>query len=228
MNATDAKRILDLSRQWQDTRCWLSAFHHADLCREYESKGFAIANVHPDLSRQKFERATQARQFVDARHAELCELENLLRDHAPKLFGLIPVEINFWNSPPTDFSPWLNAMRRIEAEILVLVHEFIENSEAAEKTPPVPAGTPSGEVVDVAGMIEKLSVLFGDSGGKMLHVINNSELSADQKLKAMERIDKPLMASIKSSVKLGKALNVSGQAVRDTDWWKDRKKRTQE
>ncbi len=130
MNAKDAKRILDLSSQWQESRRWLSAYHHAEQCREQESKAFAVANVYPVESKRHFEQAKLAREVVDARHAELCELENLLRHHAPKLFGLIPVEINFWDSPPADLSPWLNAMRRIESEFLVLVDEFLEANPA--------------------------------------------------------------------------------------------------
>jgi len=224
-----AKRILDLSRQWQDARCWLSAFHHADLCREQESKGYAVANFYPFESKRHFEKATQARQVVDARHAELHELKNLLREHAPKLFGLISAEINFWNTPLADLSPWLNAMCQIESAFLAVMDETIARSDADEKTPPVQPGTPSSDVVDVAGIIQKLSVLFGESGGKMLRVISNSELSTDQKLREMERIDKPLMASIKSSVKLGEVLGVTGQAIRNTDWWIERrKKRTEE
>ncbi len=224
----DAKRILDLARQWQDSRCWLSAFHHANLRWEQEDKGYAAKAYYPVESARHFEQAQQAQEFVDARHTELDELENLLRQRAPELFGLIPAEINFWNSPPADLSPWMNAMRQIEAEFLVLVDEFIAKSDADEQTPPEPPEIPSGETVDVAGIIEKLSVLFGESGGKMLHVINDKELSTDQKLRAMERIDKPLMASIKSSPRLGRALGVSGQAVRDTDWWIERQKQTQE
>lgn len=168
MNATDAKRILDLSRQWQDDRCWLSAFHHADLCREQESKGYAVANVYPVPSKRHFEKATQARQIVDACHAEICELENLLRDRAPKLFGLIPAEIKFWNTPPADLSPWLNAMRQIESAFLVLVDDFIAKSDADEKTALEPPEIPTG----AGGTVEQraLAVLVNHPDWKVKQI----------------------------------------------------------
>ena len=77
-------------------------------------------------------------------------------------------------------------------------------------------------------ILDRLAVLFGDSGGKMMLAINDKEMSTDQKLRAMERIDKPLMASIKSSEKFGSVLGVTGQAIRNTDWWKGRQNQSQE
>ena len=132
MFASDARRILKLTRDWQESRRSLSAYHHADVCREEENLGYN-RSPYPAESTRHFEQAKEAREIVDARHAEISELENLLRDHAPKLLGLIPAEINFWNLPPADLSPWMNAMRQIEAEVLVLVDEFLR---ASDEPPP--------------------------------------------------------------------------------------------
>lgn len=169
MDTKDAKRILELARQWQDSRCWLSAYHHAEQCREQDHRGYAVANVYPVESTRHFEKAKRARQIVDARHAELLELANLLRDHAPKLLRLVPI-VKFWNPPPDDLTPWLSAMREIEAEFLVLVDEAIAKARLTEP--------PAADVVTPAPN-DQTTTKRATFNARMIDKIQNSPESRD-------------------------------------------------
>ena len=199
-------RIIELARQWQDARRWLSSFTAAEVCRDEDKKAHRARSVYPGEVAGHEQRSTQHRQVVDDRHSELNKLETLLRQHAPKLLTLVPI-VNFCESPPADLAPWLNAMREIEAE--VLAGRLDANDADTEQT---------------TDNMERLAAVFGDSGGKMLAVIQNDDLSTDMKLRAAERIDKPRITGMNAE-QLGKTLGVSGQAVRKTDWWIERKPR---
>ena len=231
MDQAISDRIVELAVKWQCQVSWTSPFKAADNWRKYRDKAnqdSATANrmrqdgQHGemlDLFQHGTERFDELAEFyhkqvIDA-HRELTELENLLRAHAPKLLRLVPV-VNFFDPQPDDVSPWLSAMREIEGEILALVEPTATPSNTVE--------TPSE---GIAGILDRLAVLFGDSGGKMMHVISNTELSTDQKLREMERIDKPRMDGM-NSPQLGKLLDVTGQAIRDGDWWKERQVRSRD
>ena len=234
MDQASSDRILELAWKWQNRVTWDIGFEAADEWRKYRDKAnqdLATAKRMQDLGqhgemlelfRHDAERdkeiAETCHKQVIASHQDLLNLANLLREHAPKLLRLVPV-VNFHEAPPADLLPWLSAMREIEGEILALVEPTATPTNTVEP--------PSGGGVDVAGLLDRLAVLFGDSGGKMLRVVNDPDLTTDQKLHEMERIDQPRIAGMNSN-QLGEILSVTGQAIRTTDWWRERQNRPQE
>lgn len=136
MDQAISDRIVELAVKWQGQVSWTFPFKAADNWRKYRDKAnqdSATANRMQtvgqhgemlDLFQHGAERFDELAEFyhkqvIDA-HRELIELENLLRAHAPKLLRLVPV-VNFFDPQPDDVSPWLSAMREIEAEFLALM-----------------------------------------------------------------------------------------------------------
>ncbi len=128
MQSTIANRITELALKWQTSDCWLSGFemvarwhdqeHAAHRASQRADMGYPIEQR--ELAEAHSINATRARDVVNDRRAELAELENLLRDHAPRLLQLIPI-VDFYSdsSPPPDkLKDWQQAMRTIEAEVL--------------------------------------------------------------------------------------------------------------
>jgi len=76
-------------------------------------------------------------------------------------------------------------------------------------------------------IMRRLAELFGDTGGEMLAVIQKKDWSVDMKLRKMERIDPPRFENPESDWLAG-ILDVSGQAVRKTDWWREKQKKSDE
>ena len=231
MDQASSDRILELAWKWQQRVQWEIGFEASADWRKFRDKAtqnritakrMRDAGQLGEMLEMFQNEAERLDDASDVCHKQVCDsqqslidLANLLREHAPRLLKFVPI-VNFFDPQPDDVSPWLSAMREIEGEILALVEPTATPSNTVE--------TPSE---GIAGILDRLAVLFGDSGGKMMHVISNTELSTDQKLREMERIDKPRMDGM-NSPQLGKLLDVTGQAIRDGDWWKERQVRSRD
>lgn len=234
MDQASSDRIIELAWKWQNRVTWDIGFEASADWRKFRDKatqnritakrmrdagqlGEMLELFQHDAERGDEIAETCHKQAV-ASQQNLLDLANLLREHAPKLLRLVPV-VNFHDAAPADLLPWLSAMREIEGEILALVEPTATPTNTVE--------TPSEGSADIAGLLDRLAVLFGDGGGKMLRVVNDPDLTTDQKLREMERIDQPRIVGMNSN-HLGEILGVTGQAIRATFWWIERQNRPQE
>ena len=136
MDQASSDRILELAWKWQNRVTWDIGFEAVAewrKCRDKSNQDRATAQKMRDAGQlgemlELFQHdAERGDEIAETCHKQavasqqnLLDLANLLREHAPKLLRLVPV-VNFHEAPPADLTPWLSAMREIEAEVLALM-----------------------------------------------------------------------------------------------------------
>ena len=81
--------------------------------------------------------------------------------------------------------------------------------------------------MDGIDLIRAVVAVAGDSGGRILGIGHNPDMTTDQKQRAIYDIDKSVLGW--TSKRWSDLCDVSEQQARDTDWWKvDRKQLIQD
>ena len=153
MNIEQQKRIIELASKWQQKHEWSAAFkaadnfrHHRDqankdrvvVCRIQEGKS---PSGHLDLFQRSAERHEELSEFYYAEvieaHNSFCELNNLLRSHAPTLLEYVP-DVNFFEPDAIDYSTQIRDVKRLEGAVRLLEPipspNEIENGKASDQS----------------------------------------------------------------------------------------------
>jgi hypothetical protein len=134
-NAVDVEqqnRIIELAFQWQQKNEWTAAFNADENFRHYRvqaSKRHAVIGsildreLPPgqlDLFQNPANRYDELSDFyhgqVDDAHQGFCELNNLLRSHAPTLAEYVPT-VNFFEPAAADYTPQIRDLKKLEGNM---------------------------------------------------------------------------------------------------------------
>jgi hypothetical protein len=187
-------QIIELSYKWQQKHEWAAAFKAADRFREYRDK----------CTERFDELADNRHSQVVAAHGDFIAMENLLREHAPKLLALVP-SVNFFTDSANDHSQQILDVRTLEGEVramLKIVPPTVENAwvhrreslnETVEdqmavlyKEDPRTAAMFSSEIAEILGCSE---AAVRKSDNKVWQMFKAEKEAAKKKLKRRDTSD---------------------------------------
>jgi hypothetical protein len=111
--------ILNAVRWWQCTSAWKVAW---DMAANFHRERDLAATSVGELAQFRLTHDSNAetcRQTVIAESGRLLTVKNWLRQNAPRLLPLVPV-VDFFDQQPADFQPFVEAMVKLESELLSL------------------------------------------------------------------------------------------------------------
>lgn len=168
MNIEQQKRIIELASKWQQKHEWSAAFkaadnfrHHRDqankdrvvVCRIQEGKS---PSGQLDLFQHGAKRHEELTEFYHAEvleaHNSFCELNNLLRSHAPTLLEYVP-DVNFFEPDAFDYARQIRDLKHLEGAVRALTVTARRKKRRGRKSADDPSDVNKIQKVIQAGQV---------------------------------------------------------------------------
>ena len=132
MDIEQQKRIIELAFKWQQKHEWSAAFKAADNLRHHRDQAskdrVVVRRIQEgkspsgqlDLFQHGAKRHEELSEFYHAEvieaHNSFCELNNLLRSHAPTLLEYVP-DVNFFEPDAIDYARQIRDLKHLEGAV---------------------------------------------------------------------------------------------------------------